>query len=602
MKKLVSIILCCVMLVSAFSLTSCDFNITTDNPSANNTYTVTFLNYDNSLLYRANDIKEGDPAIYAGEAPTRPASEEYTYTFSGWDKELSAIYSDLAVFAQYTKVPKNGKTPDADNNQQGENNNQNGNQGSGDNSEIDNIGQSMVIDAYNAENQPNNLGLYTVGNFGNEFLVFYFDLGLIKKTPIYTSAALEYGNQDINLNIKFSKLTEEGLENAISQATEIIDTHSQNTGINAGINFGFEKNASFKNEILAIGAKSNFSIAVSSDVQWTNNWGSISTNSSSIKNSYINTYSEGYELNLNISENMGFKRGYSYRVSFYETVQCYGVLYYDLETKEYTIAYENLLVPNQTRMVLEESTDTNGTFNYNFNKTITFDIDQAIQIASQNMPKPTQYTVVYNANGGTGSMDQTTHSYGQISKLSTNKFTRSGYTFKGWATQPNGTEATYGNGASISKPTLDSTNKVTLYAIWTLNTKETCYLNTDKTIDDSDGVYERVYTKLDYQALRTQGYKSIDLFFTVSGKEVDDGDQRVWVAFNDQTIRDFTHVSSSGATSITFTFTATISLEPNINVGAIEILVEFGAESTHWFGGNDEWIKTDCSIEITAKK
>ncbi|MBQ6922877.1 MAG: hypothetical protein IJQ66_07300, partial [Clostridia bacterium] len=40
--------------------------------SGSSTYTVTFLNYDNSLLYRATEVQDGSPAIYEGTAPTGP--------------------------------------------------------------------------------------------------------------------------------------------------------------------------------------------------------------------------------------------------------------------------------------------------------------------------------------------------------------------------------------------------------------------------------------------------------------------------------------------------------------------------------------------------
>ncbi len=42
------------------------------------------------------------------------------------------------------------------------------------------------------------------------------------------------------------------------------------------------------------------------------------------------------------------------------------------------------------------------------------------------------YTVQYNANGGSGTMAATQHVQGETSAVSANKFTRSGYTFGGW--------------------------------------------------------------------------------------------------------------------------------------------------------------------------
>ena len=45
---------------------------------------------------------------------------------------------------------------------------------------------------------------------------------------------------------------------------------------------------------------------------------------------------------------------------------------------------------------------------------------------------PKTFTLSYNANGGTGTMASTTHTYGVVQALRKNTFTREGYTFGGW--------------------------------------------------------------------------------------------------------------------------------------------------------------------------
>ena len=75
------------------------------------------------------------------------------------------------------------------------------------------------------------------------------------------------------------------------------------------------------------------------------------------------------------------------------------------------------------------------------------------------------YYVKYDANGGTGTMDNTTHVYGTASALRANTFTRTGYTFGGWATSANG-EKVYDNGASVSTLNSTSGGTTTLYAVW----------------------------------------------------------------------------------------------------------------------------------------
>jgi uncharacterized repeat protein (TIGR02543 family) len=72
--------------------------------------------------------------------------------------------------------------------------------------------------------------------------------------------------------------------------------------------------------------------------------------------------------------------------------------------------------------------------------------------------------IIFNANGGTGTMSNQFMSYLASANLITNTFTRAGYNFAGWATTVTGTVA-YADGASY---TMSGTADVTLYAQWTL--------------------------------------------------------------------------------------------------------------------------------------
>ncbi|MGN0856161.1 MAG: leucine-rich repeat protein [Candidatus Spyradenecus sp.] len=84
------------------------------------------------------------------------------------------------------------------------------------------------------------------------------------------------------------------------------------------------------------------------------------------------------------------------------------------------------------------------------------------------------YTVVYAANGGMGSMENTSAVYGTPFTLSANAFTRSGYTFAGWATSATG-GALYINGAEVSNLTATANGTVTLYAVWAGNAYTIAY-------------------------------------------------------------------------------------------------------------------------------
>ncbi len=75
-------------------------------------------------------------------------------------------------------------------------------------------------------------------------------------------------------------------------------------------------------------------------------------------------------------------------------------------------------------------------------------------------PVVTSYTVTFNGNGSTsGTMANETNS--APTALSTNTFTRSGYSFTGWNTAANGTGTAYADGAAYP-----FSASVTLYAQW----------------------------------------------------------------------------------------------------------------------------------------
>lgn len=76
------------------------------------------------------------------------------------------------------------------------------------------------------------------------------------------------------------------------------------------------------------------------------------------------------------------------------------------------------------------------------------------------------YSIIYDANGGSGTMEPSIFDAGRTLPLSPNTFTRDGYTFTGWSTDPNATSATYKDGGDVTS--LASANEsITLYAVWT---------------------------------------------------------------------------------------------------------------------------------------
>ncbi len=75
------------------------------------------------------------------------------------------------------------------------------------------------------------------------------------------------------------------------------------------------------------------------------------------------------------------------------------------------------------------------------------------------------YTITYDANGGTGTMEPQTVKYGETFTLTKNAFTRENYVFVNWNTVPDGNGISYDDGH-----TFIAISDMTLYAQWKSNT------------------------------------------------------------------------------------------------------------------------------------
>ncbi|MDY4971671.1 MAG: glycerophosphodiester phosphodiesterase family protein [Lachnospiraceae bacterium] len=142
------------------------------------------------------------------------------------------------------------------------------------------------------------------------------------------------------------------------------------------------------------------------------------------------------------------------------------------------------------------------------------------------------FTVVYKANGGTGSMTSTKVRYGVAVNLRKNSFKRTGYTFAGWKayrtsdkkwrTKENGwqTKATiekkgyslfvYKDAAAVSKTTSVNKDTVTMYAVWKKNTYTVAY-------KAAGGTGSMASTKVTYGgavSLRKNSFKRTGYTFT----------------------------------------------------------------------------------------
>ena len=70
------------------------------------TYTVTWNNYDGTLLETDVDVPAGSDPSYNGDEPTKPDSEYYTYEFAGWGPVVGPVKGNITYTARFRIAPK----------------------------------------------------------------------------------------------------------------------------------------------------------------------------------------------------------------------------------------------------------------------------------------------------------------------------------------------------------------------------------------------------------------------------------------------------------------------------------------------------------------
>lgn len=71
-----------------------------------NAYTVTWKNWDGSVLETDENVPYGETPEFNSTEPVKPADEENTYTFTGWDPAVSTVTGDVEYTAQFSSETK----------------------------------------------------------------------------------------------------------------------------------------------------------------------------------------------------------------------------------------------------------------------------------------------------------------------------------------------------------------------------------------------------------------------------------------------------------------------------------------------------------------
>lgn len=73
-------------------------------PVSEETYTVTWKNWDGSVLETDANVAYGSTPTYDGVTPTRANANGFSYTFSGWSPSLSVVRNDATYTATYSQI------------------------------------------------------------------------------------------------------------------------------------------------------------------------------------------------------------------------------------------------------------------------------------------------------------------------------------------------------------------------------------------------------------------------------------------------------------------------------------------------------------------
>jgi uncharacterized repeat protein (TIGR02543 family) len=88
---------------------------------------------------------------------------------------------------------------------------------------------------------------------------------------------------------------------------------------------------------------------------------------------------------------------------------------------------------------------------------------------------PITYTVNYDCNPGTGTIESSTHTFDAAKNLNASNCVRTGYSFKGWSRTANSSTVEFKDEARVTNLADTQGATVTLYAVWSKKTYTITY-------------------------------------------------------------------------------------------------------------------------------
>ena len=75
--------------------------ITSTSDSEEQKYTITWKNYDGTILEVDYEVLKDTIPVYDGNTPTKPSTNEFYYSFKGWTPEIVSVTSDATYTATF---------------------------------------------------------------------------------------------------------------------------------------------------------------------------------------------------------------------------------------------------------------------------------------------------------------------------------------------------------------------------------------------------------------------------------------------------------------------------------------------------------------------
>ena len=189
-------------------------------------------------------------------------------------------------------------------------------------------------------------------------------------------------------------------------------------------------------------------------------------------------------------------------INYGEQVNLYNYINPKID-KAKDVSYE---IEDTTIATIDEEGNINGLKKGTTNIHIFSNYDGYENDVPINVIKNTGLTIIYDSNGGTGTMESTYISSGKSGETSANGFTRTGYNFKNWNTKADGTGTKYPVYEKIIN-NQDDDWSMTLYAIWEpINHNVNFYANNGTYEGATQVVLDSVETQLRKNTFVTDGY------------------------------------------------------------------------------------------------